>query len=123
METIFTYTRQNALDDGVLVNVSEMAKEAGFKYPVAITERLHNAIENIPEAYSHEDYNGRLWDILNMCRLYAGRSNNEGTILFQVILHTENNLQKSDLPITLKAMCHPGDNMEPVISIMFPTED
>jgi len=36
-EPISTYTRRQALDDGVLVDVSEMAREAGFRFPVAVT--------------------------------------------------------------------------------------
>lgn len=36
-EPIFSYSRKQAIADGVLVDVSEMAREAGFKYPVAVT--------------------------------------------------------------------------------------
>ena len=38
---ISVYTRQDAIDDGIFVDVSEMAKEAGIKYPVAITTNLY----------------------------------------------------------------------------------
>src|ERR1039458_9449603 len=34
---IYSYTRKQAIEDGVLVDITEMAKEAGIKYPVAIT--------------------------------------------------------------------------------------
>ena len=122
METIFTYTRQDAIEDGVLVDVSACAKQAGFKFPVAITERVYNSINNIPPAYDHEDYYGRLWDVLTTCR-YAAKNSQGDTILFQVILHTENNLLRRDIPITLKAICHGGDHREPVITIMFTDED
>ena len=36
-ELISTYTRAQALDDGVLVDVSAIAAEAGFKWPAAMT--------------------------------------------------------------------------------------
>ncbi len=36
-EPISIYTRAQALDDGFLVDVSELAKEAGFRFPVALT--------------------------------------------------------------------------------------
>ena len=121
-ELIFKYTRQDALNDGVLVDVSETAKEAGFKYPVAITEKLYQSISEIPEAYSHEDFKGRLWDVLWMCAVAASKES-KGTLLFKVILHTQNRIQEKETPITLKAMCHPGDQHEPVITIMFPEED
>ena len=39
-EPISTYTRAEAIEDGVLVDVSETAAEAGITFPVAITRRL-----------------------------------------------------------------------------------
>ena len=121
-ELVFKYTREDALSDGVLVNVSETAKKLGFKYPVAITERLYTALSNIPEVHSHETYEGRLRDVLWMCYLEA-RKTVKDQMLFKVILHTENVIRENEPPIALKSMCHPGDNLEPVITIMFPDED
>ena len=40
-EVIYTYTRAQALEDGVLIDVSQMAKEAGFRLPAVITADLH----------------------------------------------------------------------------------
>ena len=34
---IYSYTRKQAIEDGVLVDITDVAKEAGIKYPVAIT--------------------------------------------------------------------------------------
>ena len=39
-EVIFTYTRAQAIEDGVLVDVTKEAKEYGFRFPVAVTNRL-----------------------------------------------------------------------------------
>jgi len=36
-DVIFTYSRAQALDDGVLVDAGPMAKDCGFRWPVAIT--------------------------------------------------------------------------------------
>ena len=41
---IYAYTRSQALADGVLVDVTEIAREVGFKLPVALTEALHNRL-------------------------------------------------------------------------------
>ena len=41
-EYIYTYTRQDAINDGIFVDVSEVAKELGFNIPVAITSNLFN---------------------------------------------------------------------------------
>ena len=39
-EIICSYTRAQAIKDGVLIDVSEAAKEAGFKIPVAMTDTV-----------------------------------------------------------------------------------
>ena len=36
-QPIYVYARENAIDDGTLVDVSEVAREAGFRIPVAMT--------------------------------------------------------------------------------------
>ena len=40
MVVISSYTRAEAIEDGVLVDVSKVAREAGIKYPVAVTIHL-----------------------------------------------------------------------------------
>ena len=37
---IFAYTRAQAIEDGVLVDVSDTAREAGFKIPVAVSRSV-----------------------------------------------------------------------------------
>ncbi len=76
-DVISTYSRAEALADGVLVDVSEMAREAGFRFPVAITAGVHALLSNIPEK-SGEDYDGRLWDVLWMASLAAKRGRRSG---------------------------------------------
>ncbi|MDE2205458.1 MAG: hypothetical protein KGK12_02325, partial [Armatimonadetes bacterium] len=49
---IYSYTRREALEDGVLIDVSKMAAEAGFRYPVALTAALWADINDIPESKS-----------------------------------------------------------------------
>jgi hypothetical protein len=39
-DVISVYTRQDAINDGVLVDVTETAKEMGFRYPVADYEQV-----------------------------------------------------------------------------------
>jgi len=107
-EVISSYSRAQALEDGVLGDVSEKAREAGFKIPVAITERLHNHLEG-------ESYNGRLWDVLNVLMFSIRQSGAGERIYFKVKIG-----RKVE---DLWAVCGPGDNMEPVITIMFQDED
>jgi hypothetical protein len=116
---IITYTRAEAITDGVLIDVTETAKEAGFKYPVAITTALHSMIADIPKKYDYQDYNGRLWDVLWMAML-AARQSKSNQFNYQVIMNIIGTNKKYQ---TLKAICSGGDNGEPVITIMLPNED
>ena len=36
-EVIYAYTRAQAIADGVLIDVSELSRDAGFRHPVAMT--------------------------------------------------------------------------------------
>ena len=36
-DVVSAYSRAQAIEDGVLVDVSQTAKEAGIKYPTAVT--------------------------------------------------------------------------------------
>lgn len=65
-EPISTYTGQQAIEDGFLVDVSETAKEAGFNWPVAVTPELWADIQAIPSSKSWQDVSGRLWDVVFM---------------------------------------------------------
>jgi hypothetical protein len=89
-EVIFSYTRAQATADRVLVDVTPTALEAGFRFPVATTAALMAAVETIPQQYSHEDIEGRLWDLLRMASLAARRVKpGFSRIAFEVILHLE----------------------------------
>lgn len=47
-DLVSSYTRQHAIADGVLIDVSTVAAEAGFRWPVAITRALGARIDDIP---------------------------------------------------------------------------
>ena len=53
--------------DGFLIDVSETAKDAGFRFPMAVTSAVWMKCIEVPESCEGEqDEAGRLWDILNM---------------------------------------------------------
>jgi len=121
MQWIYTYTRRQAIEDGVLIDVSNLARKAGYKWPVALTSHLYHTYikpEKNLKPYGQSDI-GRLWDVLNVLRLKA--QNSSGTIvLFKVSFLMEIDRMEE---ITLKAIAGPGDEGEPVITIMTPEED
>lgn len=120
---IATYTRAQALEDGTLVDVSETAQEAGIIVPVAITQGLWADIHDIPPSKSWQDPEGRLWDILSVYRYTvqtkALRSGVRTNVLtFRLIMH-----QGRRTYYTVKAHIGPGDQGEPVLTLMRPDED
>jgi hypothetical protein len=119
---IYSYSRAQAIDDGVLVDVTETAKEAGFKYPVALTRTVWNGYVEVPAGVEGQDEAGRLWDILFMLRLAARRGDADSVILFQ--LHVRNDNRDRTPPLVeLKAVCGPNDDGSPCITVMLPGED
>jgi DNA repair protein RadC len=123
---IYTYTRAQALDDGVLVDTSEMAGEAGFKYPTAITADLYARLQpNDIEIAHGQNYEGRLWDVLWLASVSARRSGHTDRVSFQVIVtefddcHSQKIKQNT---LSLWCVISPGDLGEPVITIGFPRD-
>ena len=128
VKTIFTaediidvYTRAQAIEDGVLVDVSDTAKEAGIKYPTAMTQAVWcEVVEPDDIAKSHgESEQGRLWDVLWMLRV-AIKAGAQGDTIRYYLIATKDGRQHK---VELKAICGPGDTIEPVITIMLPNED
>jgi len=122
MQYISTYTRKEALCDGALVDVTQLAKEAGFKWPVAITQKLHAILNNIPEKHGHQDYTGRLWDVLSTASFYARSKTNGGSKLdYKIVCHHDVHLEDGEVAtremLELSLTAHPGDEYEPVITI------
>jgi hypothetical protein len=122
-ELISSYSRAQAIEDGLLVDVSSMAWEAGIKFPVAMTRTVWGKYVEGPEGVKCQDETGRLWDILWMFRCAAARFTGD-TLFFKLYVRNHNRewLDSRDL-VTLEAICGPGDTPEPVITIMLPDED
>ena len=122
-DIISTYTRAQAIEDGVLVdfmqNELEEVCRQHFKYPIACTiavfEIMQKAVEN--PRYCN-DYAGILHDMLWMSRTMCRRVD-EQTRIFRVIIQGASRQRYYDF----KIVCHPGDQGEPVLTIMLPGED
>ena len=120
---IFRYTRSQALDDGVLVDLSRWAGETGFRIPVACTQAVWADYIEPPEGTLDlgQSQRGRAHDVLWMLYLAIKRSSpGESELRYDVIFLNE---QLEHETVTLKAVCGPGDEGEPVMTIMMPFED
>jgi len=125
-EVIDVYTRAQAIEDGVLIDVSEWAKEYGFIYPVAVTSSVWALIDN-PKGMkcAGQSAKGRGLDVVAMLKMYLRRGGSE--ILYPVIFATglyrkNGELHEARKKFILKAVCGPGDDLEPVITVMLPEE-
>ena len=127
-DVISTYTRAQALEDGVLIDPGTMAAEAGFKWPVAITaDAWADCVawsEDDSARQVHQDQDGRLWDVLFMA-FYALRTSQESgdRILFQLLRVPRDGRSTKAKLVTLRMIVGPGDSGEPVITILLPHED
>jgi len=73
-EVIYSYTRSQAVADGVQVDVSKVAAEAGIRFPVFLTRTVFDAFVTVPEGVTGQDEAGRLWDVVWMLRFGIIRS-------------------------------------------------
>lgn len=126
-ETIFAYSRAQAFEDGMLVNVTVMAKQAGFKIPVAVTRTVWDQYIEWTDEDSNkqtiQDQSGRLWDVLWMLFIACKRSQDESFLNYALHVIPRDGRSKSAVMVKLKSVIGGGDNGEPVITVMLPNED
>ena len=115
MNVVFSYSRQEAIKDGVLVDVSATAAEAGYRFPVALTSAVWAAYVEVPEGLKCQGESGRLWDILWMLRFAISQDAGGSEIRFIVLVKNDD---RAPQPVELKAVCGPGDTAEPVVTVM-----
>lgn len=122
-EPIYTYSRAQALEDGEQVDVSQVAREAGIRFPVFMNRAVWACYVEVPRGLSPSDCDerGRLHDILWMLRANIIASHDGDRIKFDLLCRT----REGNRRVTLKAMCGPldVDKPEPAITIMLPEED
>ena len=133
---ISIYTRADALSDGMLVDVSEMARDAKFRIPMAVTTSVWEECIYWPEDEANgygQSTDGRLWDVLFLahCEIASARGN-EQDLEYKLNVIPRGTKPENTGAIddftgaelkTLKINIGPGDNGEPVITIMQPNAD
>ncbi|EQD71653.1 hypothetical protein B1B_04336 [mine drainage metagenome] len=113
-DLIYSYTRAQALADGVLVDITERARHCGIKYPTACTAGLWALIQAIPEP----DRDMR--EVAEAVRISA---------VLSAMLEAIRAARGTDrvafraLGAELWAQCGPGDTAAPVTTIMRQGED
>ena len=84
---------------------------------MALTRAVWEKYIEVPEGVECQDIQGRLWDIVWMFKKQI-----QDGLEMTFKIYVRNSAGRPRLE-TLKAVCGPGDDAEPVITIMLPTED
>lgn len=100
MEPIYSYTRQQAIEDGILVDITNTkeAKEAGFKIPVALTRSVYDLVEVPKNLEDMQDFTGRLWDVCFMATTAFRLAKDKELVPFKVLFL----MKRNEPPKTVK---------------------
>jgi hypothetical protein len=120
---LYTYSRSQAIADGLQVEVSKVAEEAGIRFSVFLTSAVYDSFVRVPPGVTGQDEAGRLWDVVWMLR-FAIRKAQHGQARLPFALYVRND-NKAPRLIKLVAMCGALDidDPQPAITIMLPDED
>ena len=126
---IFSYTRAQAIADGVLHDVTETAKECGFRIPVAVTDTIWRRwveVDNRPELLEvGQSTVARLRDLLFVLHMTIRRLPKDAkterlTFTVRFLVDPEKEMVEEAV---LTADCGPGDAGEPVVTVLLPEYD
>ena len=128
-DIISTYTRAQAIEDGVLIDVSAIAKESGFnEWSVSLTAGAWADCvawsDTDSQTQVYQDQSGRLYDVIFMAFQAICLSREVGDRLLFRLYRVPRDGRSTEAEITtLKLIVGPGDSGEPVITIMLIDED
>lgn len=109
---IFSYTRAQAIEDGVLIDVTHLARNEGFRIPVAVTCGVWEKMTpQMPPPFKPENVTPTL--IVGLLRKLRRAIRHAEGPTDRIVLHD----------MGMWASCGPGDDAEPVITIMLDGED
>lgn len=123
---IYAYSREQAIEDGYLVDVSDIAAKLGFTVSTTVTAAVWK--EYCEPEHLPDDPAAILRDILWLlhCAMHGPlpcrrEETGGGQIIYFSIISGLGTPQEA--PAELMAELGPGDRGEPVLTIMLPRED
>ena len=120
---IYSYTRAQAIEDGVLIDITADAQAHGFKVHTVVTDNLYHQYVEVPNGLDGsfgQSSAGRLHDLLTLALFAARSSKGTDRVYFKVSF-----LMGPGRSETVDIIAHigPGDNAEPVLTLMLPEDD
>lgn len=119
---IYSYTRQQAIEDGVLIDVAELARESGFKVPVAVSDHLFHSYVEPAGGLEGEGQSvaGRLHDLFWMSQAAIKNRLDGDRVEFVCMFLMPRKVLQS---VKCVAIIGPGDHGEPVLTICLPGDE
>ncbi len=114
-DTIYSYSRAQAIEDGVLVDLSQADSiRQHWKHPFACTSAVWAVIEEALQQLA-QVLSGICLDICALAKLAILVAHGADQIRFEVII--------TERTHALKLHIGPGDTAAPVLTLMLPYED
>ncbi len=116
-DVIYTYSRADAIADGVLVDLTKdfPVTKRVYKYPVACTATVWAIINSTPSEWVV----GEVIAVIVASNQNKTKIIDETTHLFEVTIENAKPCERH----TFKIICHGDDNGEPCLTIMMRNED
>jgi hypothetical protein len=123
---VYSYSRAQAIEDGVLIDLTAAARPIGFKTSVVCTAEVWSHV-TVPDAAKEGEGQteaARLGDLLRLlaCAIVSRPTKPEDPTRIDFKCRFVVAPGKSE-DVDFYALCGPGDDAEPVITIMMPWED
>ena len=125
-EIISTYSRAEAIEDGVLVDMTQepfgsLAREAGIVWPIAMTTTAFAEFVEVSNTAEHscQDIKGRWWDVVWMFRQTRREVSPLEARWELVVRDPDGRLVQKQL----KCVSGPADDGSPCLTFMLPSED
>src|SRR3546814_3439291 len=115
---IHVYKRIQAIEDGILVDVTQAANDAGFRIPVAMTAAAWTDCVawdgSDTRRQTQQDQAGRLWDVVWMAGQTARRAGHTQRVAFRVHRIPRDGRSTRPKPTSLHLHFGPGGDHSPV---------
>lgn len=119
-ELISRSSRAEAIAGGLLIDVTATAKSVGIAYPTAVTKAVFEKYVRVPDNPTDQDEPdapGRLRGLLSLLLVAIRQSQHTDPWFLTVAMNPS---ERAGVPSSLRAIGHPGDEAEPVITILLP---
>lgn len=119
-------TRAQAVEDGMLMDVTAAAQDTGLRVPVGMSAAAYNNTvtwtDQDCKRQVFQQQEERLLEVIEMAAIRAQEQPNRDRILFNVRLVPRDGHTVRPKPILLKLVAGRGDHGEPVVTILMPDE-